>query len=211
MIAITVSTNYQDLIPIILESNERHFKHWYWITDQNDQETIDAIPKTSNHTILYWDFNNNNRPFDKGGAVRMAQELAYKEYPDEWYLLIDSDIALYPDFSVNTDELDITKIHGAGYRYCFYSKENFDNDQIDFDHGKQHVPWGYFQLYKAHNLYVNTYDASQCDDRFLQLYGDTHEIRMQNFVILENVKCRHLGKNNTHWQGKRVPGIDFKQ
>jgi len=208
MIAITVSTNYHDLIPVILESNERHFKHWYWVTNPNDQATIDQIPKTDNHTVLFWNFNNNGAAFDKGGALKMAQELAFKEYPDEWYLNIDSDIALCSDFSIDTSKLDPNKLYGAGYRHYFYTKENFNNDQTD-DQTKNNWPWGFFQLYKVKNYYTNSNDCSMCDDRFIICWGNTHEIREQNIVMLENVICKHLGKNNQHWQGTRKPGRDF--
>ena len=213
MIAITVSTNFSDLVPIIINANERFFKHWYWVTDPNDQATIDLIPKNDKHTILYWDFRNRGVAFDKGGALRLAQATAFKEYPDEWYLGIDSDIALYPDFFVDTSKLDPTKLYGAAYRHHFYTKNNFDNGLVD-DYETNTWPWGFFQLYKVKNYYTNSYDCSLCDDRFISCWGNTHEIREQNVVLLENVICRHMGKKNQHWQGRRrgpdgVP-VDFK-
>jgi hypothetical protein len=201
MIAITVSTNYSDLVPFVLEANERFFKHWYWITDINDNLTIEAIPKTDKHTVLYYDFQNNGRTFDKGGALKLAQGKAYGKFPEDWYLILDSDIALYPNFNINTDELDPTKLYGIPSRLAFYSRESFDADIPD-----ERI-WtglaGFFQLYKEKIFYPDSNDAGGVDNLFTDNW-----LKNAKTEILKNITCRHLGSTN-HWYG-RVLGSDFR-
>jgi hypothetical protein len=43
IIAITVSTNYSDLLYHALKSNHKYFKHWIFVTDQNDKDTIELL------------------------------------------------------------------------------------------------------------------------------------------------------------------------
>ena len=97
IVAITVSTNYIDILPFVYERNKGCFKHWVFVTDKNDQETINFLSNKPNVTVLYWDFQNERRHFDKGGAIRHAQYYVYDKFPNDWYLLIDSDIVLPSD------------------------------------------------------------------------------------------------------------------
>jgi hypothetical protein len=99
MAAITVSTNYSDILPYTLEANRKFLKNWIFVTDVNDTKTIEILKKEPTVTILYWDFQNGGRSFDKGGAVRHAQKYLYSNFPNDWYLIIDSDICLSPNFS----------------------------------------------------------------------------------------------------------------
>jgi hypothetical protein len=203
MIAITVSTNYSDLIPFIISANERFFTHWYWVTDANDQLTIDAIPKNNRHSILYWDFKNNGRRFDKGGALKFAQQHAYKQFPEDWYLILDSDIALYPNFNVNTDLLDPEKLYGISHRLAFYSKRAYETNQPDqIIPGLGH-PIGFFQLYKKKFLYADSDSAGGVDSDFTILWSKTGQTEM----LKDYPSCRHLGRTD-HWTG-RIPGSDF--
>ena len=210
LVALTVSTNYSDLVPIVIESNEQYFKHWYWVTNINDTATIDTIPKTNKHTVLYWDFKNNGKLFDKGGGMKQIQMQAYQDYPNDWYLVIDSDIALTANFTINTNELDTNKLYGLEERRCFYSKQAFDAGQSDFII-RDPRPWGFFQLYKKHCFYKSSYYAGGCDDDFLCHFGgDTRELQ-KNYIEILPMHCRHLGKvyQDQNWRGFRVPGSDF--
>jgi hypothetical protein len=210
VVALTVSTNYSDLVPIVIESNEKYFKHWYWVTSIDDTATINAIPKTSKHTVLYWDFKNNGKLFDKGGGMKQIQTQAYQHYPDDWYLIIDSDIALQPNFTINTAELDPNKLYGLEERQCFYSKKTFDANQPDFIM-RDMWPWGFFQLYKKHYFYESSYYAGGPDDNFLHHFGGNTRELQKNHVQVLPTYCRHLGKvyQDQNWRGFRVPGSDF--
>ena len=76
MIGITVSTNYDDILNIIMPQNYKFFEKWYIITDEKDIKTLEVIKKYnySNVEVIFYDFYANNKKFNKGGAIRYVQE-----------------------------------------------------------------------------------------------------------------------------------------
>ena len=204
--AITVSTNYIDILPFVYERNKGCFKHWVFVTDKNDQETINFLSNKPDVTVLYWDFQNHRNIFDKGGAIRYAQTYVYEKYPDDWYLLIDSDICLPTQFSrfvaSSLPTYDVNPIYGLSERLDFGSLEDFKNNinYKKYDH-KNNV-FGYFQLYKDKFFYNTSRDASNCDGEFSR--------KFQKTTLISGLPCAHLG-SKSHWNGKRVSGSDFKQ
>jgi hypothetical protein len=205
MIAITVSTNYHDLLPIVYHHNKDYFKHWVFVTDRGDAETINFLSTKPNVTILFWDFQNHRNIFDKGGAIRYAQTFTYEKYPDDWYLLIDSDICLPREFShftaVFLPTYDVNLIYGLDERLDFESLEDFQNytNYKKYEHGERVD--GYFQLYKDKFFYNTSSDASNCDNEFAKRFPG------RNLIL--GIPCVHLG-NKSHWNGKRELGSDFK-
>jgi hypothetical protein len=205
MIAITVSTNYHDLLPIVYHHNKDYFKHWVFVTDRGDAETINFLSTKPNVTILFWDFQNHRNIFDKGGAIRYAQTFAYEKYPDDWYLIIDSDICLPREFShftaVFLPTYDVNLIYGLDERLDFESLEDFHNytNYKKYEHGERVD--GYFQLYKDKFFYNTSRDASNCDNEFAKRFPG------RNLIL--GIPCVHLG-NKSHWNGKRELGSDFK-
>jgi hypothetical protein len=208
MIAITVSTNYIDLLPFVYERNNGCFKHWVFVTDKNDQETINFLVKKPNVTVLYWDFQNERRHFDKGGAIRHAQYYVYDKFPDDWYLLIDADIVLPLEdqdkikkfLTIQNENHFSESIFGMGNRYDF-SKMSDLLAEINYKHyDNQNMVAGYFQLYKEKYFYSPSLDASQCDWYFTDFFPKK---------IFTDFKCYHLGQSYTHWKGNRKPGVDF--
>jgi len=208
MIAITVSTNYIDLLPFVYERNNGCFKHWVFVTDKNDQETINFLVKKPNVTVLYWDFQNERRHFDKGGAIRHAQYYVYDKFPDDWYLLIDADIVLPLEdqdkikkfLTIQNENHFSESIFGMGNRYDF-SKMSDLLAEINYKHyDNQNMVAGYFQLYKEKYFYSPSLDASQCDWYFTDFFPKK---------IFTDFKCYHLGQSDTHWKGNRKPGVDF--
>jgi hypothetical protein len=206
IVAITVSTNYQDLLSIVYEHNHAFFKHWYIVTDLKDKETIAFLSDKHDVTILYWDFQNNNYIFDKGGAIRYAQEQAYENYPDDWYLIIDSDICLPPVFKSFLQDtlpgMDTEAIYGLNSRLDFSSLEDFKSfkNYKLYNHSKLIV--GYFQLYREKIYYGSSRNCSLCDCLFTSLFSKR--------VMMTLFHCAHLG-SQSHWDGKRQIGSDFKQ
>ena len=206
MIAITVSTNYDDLLDIIIPQNYIFFEKWYIITDKNDTNTIDVIKKHNHNNIctLFYDFYKNNRKFDKGGAIRYCQNDIINNY-NGIVVILDSDIYLpnnFVDIINNTDIKDNT-IYGTNKRYDYYSYENFKNKKIDFDY-----PWskqfqGYFQLYKndKHKLYNHSHNCADCDLEFLKYFSKK--------ITLHELDVSHLGKSCTNWDG-RINKNDFR-
>ena len=207
MIAITVSTNYHDILDIIIPQNYKFFEKWYIITDKNDEDTINTINKYnfSNIYILFFDFYKNNRKFNKGGAIRYCQkEIVGSSNYNGSVVLLDSDIWLPNNFIeiVNDIVLDDNVIYGTNKRFDYYSYENFKNNKIDLDY-----PWskefqGYFQLYKydINKLYDESYNCSACDLNFLKLFSKK--------ITLSNLNVSHLGRNDVNWNG-RVNKNDF--
>ena len=215
MIAITVSTNYIDILPFVYERNKSCFKHWVFVTDKNDQETINFLAKKSNVTVLYWDFQNERRHFDKGGAIRHAQYYAYDKFPDDWYLLIDSDIIVPADTQMaliaeipkieKTPGVPQTAIFGIHERFDFFKMSDLlvEKNYEIYDH--KNIVYGYFQLYKEKYFYSPSRDASNCDGEFAGYFTKKFFLRHSDFKF----KCYHLGKDGVHWKGDRKPGSDF--
>jgi hypothetical protein len=201
MIAITVSTNYSDLLPFILNANSEFFKKWIFVTSPNDQATIDILSKNPNVIILFWDFQNSGYKFDKGGAVKLAQEYTYEHFPDEWYLLLDSDICLpfYFAFLINNlnelGSVDQEAVYGCAVRRE-YSKSSDYKKSVNYKETRE--PWviGFFQLYRKKVFYSPSNDASQCDLDFLKHFS-------KHFFINDFV-CNHLGSPYTNWQGREI-------
>jgi len=205
MIAITVSTNYDDILDIIIPQNYKFFEKWYIITDKNDTNTINVINKhnCSNIFILFYNFHENNKCFNKGGAIRYCQReiIGNLGYNGD-VLILDSDIWLPDNFIeiVNDTSIHDDTIYGSNTRHDFHSYENFKNNVVDFDYtGKLH---GFFQLYKydKNKLYNESNNCSECDLFFLN--------RFSKKVILSNLNVCHLGKNGVNWD-KRIDKTDF--
>ena len=213
MIAITVSTKYDDLLNIVLPQNAPFFEKWYIITDPNDHATIQVI--NTHHfpqvEIVYFDFYANGKTFNKGGAIRHCQENIHITQPQE-ILLLDSDIYLPDNFAEimtiarERGVIQENTLYGTSERLDFYSRVHLDNGTVDhvYPHAQQFQ--GYFQLYMEspnHNdkyLYDESANCSECDMNFIQ--------RFQHLVIIENLTVFHLGKSFMHWN-TRVSKEDF--
>jgi len=203
IIAITVSTNYSDLIPFVLEANDKYFYHWYWITDEKDTATISLLSESKKNTMLFYNFKNNGRTFDKGGALRMAQELAHAQYPNSWYAIIDSDIALYPEFAnLNTEQLDPNTVYGIRYRHVFHTQEEYKKNTPTSVNHHENFPIGFFQLYKKHHLYKSANNAGKCDCNFRDNYQQKGLLDQFNILA-----CSHLGPIDSYWNGNRIAGF----
>jgi len=211
IVAITVSTNYHDILPIVYHYNRDFFKHWVFVTDKNDNETLKFLSDKPNVTILYWDFKNERRQFDKGGAIRNAQYYVYDKFPDEWYVLIDSDIVL-PAKTQKFLIAEIPKINqapgisevaifGAEKRLDFSRLSDLisENNYIVYD--QKNYLCGYFQMYKEKYFYSPSRDASVCDIDFCGYFKKPFHMK--------DLICYHLGRNSAHWKGDRIFGSDF--
>jgi hypothetical protein len=206
MLAITVSTNYDDILKIIIPENYKFFTKWYIVTDKNDEKTIKLIKEFNieNIIIVYYDFFSNSKKFNKGGAIRHVQEnIIQKLNYTGNILLLDSDVILPYNFIDNINKIDIkyNTLYGAEMRFDFYSLENLKNKKEDF---KSSAPFqGYFQLYKweKHLLYNDSYNCSECDLEFCKLFKQR--------IMIKNLHVCHLGKNGVNWSG-RVDKTDFK-
>jgi len=217
LIGICVSYNYYDTLQFMLPVNYGHFEKIYIITQEDDKDTIQLCSNFNNVDVLYYDFKNNNKIFDKFGGLNYAQEIVYKTHPDSWYLMIDSDIILPNNFIdiLIKENLNPDCIYGAIRNNVYKTSELLDKRQNvneyhnlsyiwnNILHWKEHPPTiiGFFQLYKKKFYHrENLMDASQGDIYFCH---DNFKL----FCMLDNLLCLHLGYFNKNWYGKVVSFI----
>lgn len=205
MIAITVSTNYDDILDIVMPHNYGFFDKWYIITHENDLKTINVIKKHNfaNVVTLFYDFYENNKTFNKGGAIRYCQEIIGNTNFDGNVVILDSDICLPPIFfDVSNHTIMPDAVYGTDQRYDYYSYENFKNGVVDFIYPWSRAFQGYFQMYKydKNKLYSESNDCSECDIAFLKFFTEQ--------ITLYNLNVAHLGRNAVNWSG-RVERTDF--
>jgi hypothetical protein len=202
----------------MLPVNYAHFEKMYIITQKNDTKTIQLCSKFKNVIVLYYNFKNNNKTFDKFGGLNYAQEIVYKKHPDSWYLNLDSDIILPNNFIdiLIKENLNPECIYGIIRNNLFKTSELLDKKQIvnnieniNFENNhilywKEHPPTiiGFFQLYKKKCYHrENLMDASHGDNYFCH---DNFKL----FCMLDNILCLHLGYFNKNWYGKVASFVD---
>jgi hypothetical protein len=202
-VAITVSTNYSDLLEHSLELNHGYFRHWYIVTAADDYASQQILSKYHDRGVetllfdFYADYLNEQGDqiipyFNKGGAIRMAQEKAYREYPDHWYLCMDTDIIIRNDRDIITHNLYNGGLYGASARYEYRSWNDYCTGRWDRcrqmwmkTHERLNVI-GFFQLYKDQNrLYPNGRDTT--------IDGDFTELWPEEQRILLPISVDHLG------------------
>jgi uracil-DNA glycosylase len=130
---------------------------------------------------------------------KKAQEFAYQNFPDEWYLNIDSDICLEKNFDEEMekiyDSLKEDHIYGSENRFHYSSLNDYRNKENFSPYPCGKMIQGFFQLYKQKILYDDSYDCSWCDVKF------SNDFHKKNF--LDNVICNHLGNSCVNWQGRK--------
>ena len=207
-----ISYNYFDTLKFMLPINYLHFEQIYLITQTDDIDTINFCKQFDNITVLFYNFKNNNKVFDKYGAIKYAQEIMYKEYPNNWYLIIDSDIILPNNFIdiLIKENLQPECIYGALRYNLLKSSEllykvnilnNKENKNYIFNNillNKNKPPsiLGCFQLYKKHYYQNTNFDNAG--------HGD-YNFGYTNFTLfcnLENIIYFHLGPTGKNWNGK---------
>lgn len=200
VIAITVSTNYSDILKHILDNNLKHFKKWIFITDKEDKDTINLLSNNEKIEILFFDFKTGENNFNKGGALKTAQKYVYKKYPDDWYLIIDSDIGLDENFGYFKNTLhtcDENAIYGSNNRKIFDSLEDYKNNKNYYKHYYDDNctdAIGFFQLYKRKLYYKNSESAGHCDIDFAKNFKINY--------IINDISCYHLGTPAINWIGR---------
>jgi len=212
VIAITVSTNYEDILKFVIPQNAKFLKKWIIVTNEKDNKTIDVIKeaKCDNIEILYYNFYSNgirNFTFNKGGGVRYGQKHVYNnlENKDSLILILDSDIYLPDNFleRVNNTIIEDNILYGSSNRVDYWSEEHFNQNKVDYHYFYSKNVLGYFQLYKFNSkvVYNDSGDCSGCDAIFTGSF--------KKLKIIENLVVKHLGKACVNWKG-RVSHNDFK-
>ena len=212
LVAMTVSVNYVDILPLVLETNYQFFKHWYVVTEKEDTKTQELCSKYANVEVLFFDFKTNithccfacknlsiQKPkFNKGGALRMAQQIANENFPNEFKLIMDSDICLPPIFldMLKKKNLQQEVLYGAP-RWIYDNEDDFINKplkrKLEDMWVKRGIAIGFFQLYKSNNLYQDSLSCEQTDIEFCEKF------KKKDFI---NLIINHIGKTGQYWNGK---------
>ena len=221
LVGIVVSYNYFDTLQFVLPVNYLHFDKIYLITQEDDTTTIDFCKQFDNVEVLFYNFKNTGKKFDKYGALNCAQKIAYANYPDSWYMNLDSDIILpnnLIDILLN-EKLNESCIYGAIRSNCLKTSELLhkqnvvdmrENKTFGFNnilHWEKHPPsiLGCFQLYKKKCYHRTNISNAAYGDYFF--CHDNFEL----FCNLENIIYFHLGESGKNWKGKIVYFIDDVQ
>jgi hypothetical protein len=198
-IAMTVSTKFSDILKLTLPANCDLFDAWYIVTAEDDLETRSLISEYHDRGVreLLWDFqgfyrDHQNLPtipyFNKGGALALAQEKAYREYPNHWYLCMDTDIIIRSRRDIITYGLSEHAVYGAAERRDYRSWNDYCQGLCQ---GCRHMSHedptviGFFQLYKEKKFYWNHIN-SFIDSEFTRLWEP-------NRRYLLNITVDHLG------------------
>jgi hypothetical protein len=212
IIAITISTKYEDILKFVIPQNAKFLKKWIIITDEKDTKTIDVIKEANcdNIEVLFYNFYSNavrKFNFNKGGGVRYGQKYVYNklENKNSLILILDSDIYLPDNFleRVNNTVIEDNILYGSSNRLDYWSEEHFNKNKVDYYYFYSKMVLGYFQLYKFNPKYVynDSGDCSGCDAIFKGSF--------KKLNIIENLVVKHLGKACVNWKG-RVSHNDFK-
>lgn len=214
LIGITVSKNYSDLLQYCLK-NKIFMKKWYIITDENDTSTINLINNNNelnNIEILYHNFNTDGSVFDKGGAIKLAQEKIYQNYNNELIMIVDSDIILPIDIAEKIsniyNSIDEDTIYNVSDRINYLTYEDYLNGKNiskisdKFDDNSNWRIAGFFQLYKNNKYYYeHSYNCSTCDLTFHHKFKNA--LNIDTFVSHIGIDSDWpTGKNN--WNGRIV-------
>jgi len=218
LIGMCVSYNYYDTLQFVLPVNYLHFDKIYLITQSDDINTIELAKQFENVEILFFNFKNNNKKFDKFGALNYAQRIVYHTYPDSWYLIFDSDIILPNNFIdvLIEENLNSKCLYGAIRNNILKTSELLNKNQIinkdehkkfvcnNILHMKNTPPsiLGCFQLYKKKVYHRDNLPNAAWGD---YCFG------YDNFVMfcnLETTMYFHLGETGVNWDGKVVSFID---
>lgn len=204
IIAITVCVNYHDILNNVLEHNSYFFKLWYIVTSPEDTETINLIKNKGlpNVKILIYNDFFTNAKFNKGGAVKFAQEHIDKNYNSQTILIMDSDIYLPDNFLEKIPKkLEDNTLYGVKEKRDFWSLDEFLNNENGHYCNESQTFIGFFQLYKqGRQKYEKSYNCSNCDNVFRELFP--------NKIILD-LYVKHLGRVGINWDGRDKASIGF--
>ncbi len=215
LIAITISTKYDDILNIILKPNLEHLTKWYIVTHETDQKTIDVIHNANSDKIeiLYFDFWKNRAKFNKGGAVQYAQQIVYDTYRNQniCVLILDSDIYLPNDFTTlytklqegnGVDALRPNVLYAPFHRIDFRKESDFVNKRNGQIYYLDQKHMGFFQLYylseevdREKLYYENSVNCATCDSLFRNFFKERK--------LIKDLFVSHLGVPKVNWNTRK--------
>jgi hypothetical protein len=198
IITITICVNYHDILKYMIKQNSKFFKKWYIVTSPEDIETKKLIENENNPIIeilIYNDFYNNST-FNKGGALRYAQNYIDTKYNSSNILILDADIYLPNNFmDLIPEKLEYNTIYGIYKRVDFWNTYDFIYNRNPHIYRYGSCIVGFFQLYNqtSTNKYQNSVNCSKCDDIFRELFPIKKILKL---IV------KHLGKDKVNWNGR---------
>jgi len=198
LIAVTVSVNYSDILKHMIKQNIQFFKKWFIVTAPEDIKTVELLEnyKDKITILIYQDFFKNKCKFNKGGAIKFAQDYIDLHCKDENILVLDSDIYLPDNFTKQLPPIvEPNTLYGASERLDYWTLEDFNKCINPHLYSCSKLFVGFFQLYKqnAKYKYKESVDCAECDNIFRELF---------NKKQLLDIKVKHLGKEYVNWYGR---------
>jgi hypothetical protein len=198
IIAITVCVNYSDILEFMLKQNIKFLKKWFIVTTKSDTKTIQLLENYNEiiHILIYDDFYINNYKFNKGGAIKFAQDYIDINFTDSNILILDSDIYLPDNFMYCLPKnLEPHKLYGSFERDDLWTIVDFieNTNPHKYIYGNSFV--GFFQLYKQNSIYKyeESYNCASCDNTFRDKFNTRECLK---------ISVKHLGKDTVNWNGR---------
>lgn len=200
--AVTVSVNYSDILKHTI--NKNLLTSHTIITCPNDTATLKLCEANKVKVLTSELYKSDGADFNKSKMINIGLRYVYNEYPNDWYLILDSDIIFTLDRKI---ALYPNRLYGARRR-IYESRHDYENNIFSVDtHLKPYEHYslmGYFQLYKRSNIfYDESYtNAFYCDTKFaLDHFGQNNQ---EDLPPIHAV-CDHLGPINSNWNGRKTP------
>lgn len=199
IVCITVSVNYSDILEHMIEQNSKFFKKWYIVTSPEDTNTIqllEHVAKQNIQLLLFDDFYKTGCTFNKGGAVRFAQEYIDANHKDSNILILDSDISL-PDDCMDClpKSVNVNTLYGVSERKDYWTLDDFLKNEHPHIYFGGALCVGFFQLYNQNSkrYYVTSENCGLVDNYFRDSFPDR---------CLLGMSVKHLGKGSVNWNGR---------
>jgi len=195
--AITICVNYSDILGYMIKQNIKFFKKWFIVTTVTDKKTIKLLEtyKDVVHILIYDGFYINGNTFNKGGAVKFAQDYIDDNFTDSNILILDADIYL-PDVFFDKIPLIIEPniLYGVIERNDYWTLDDFMTNVNPHKYQWGSFFVGFFQLYKQNPMYKykESYNCSKCDNTFRELFYKKQHL---------NMSVKHLGQEGVNWNG----------
>jgi len=196
VVAITCSAYYTEVLEIVIRENSSFFDKWIIVTDPKDIDTVNLLKKHPEIITLLFDFTSRGNGFNKGGGIRLAQKYAYENYPNQWYLILDSDICIRSSKPIDKlEKLESEAIYLCNDRRNFKKLSDF-RQGVNFEQFLGDVRAGFFQLYRKKYFYIDWPTAGRSDIAFANDFSDIR--------VLRDLSCDHLGEPE-NYDGKNGP------
>jgi len=195
VIPLIISVNMSDYLEVTLSKNRKYFSQYIIVTCHSDTKTKDICKKYNVRVIEYDNFFPQDSKFNKSGAMRHAQQIIHREYPNNWVLIMDTDIVLPKNITEILNGV-VNKNKNILYGIDRYEVMNTEELNIELRERKYGCSFvGYFQLYFDKTKYYDTfsYNASKCDSDFSKKFR--HKTMLESNVF-------HLGIQGAHWNGR---------